>query len=82
MSANASDEIDPRAAAAAVTASATSAGAATATIAGNTMAVGIDVDAPDQSLPPLADTCSKNLGIGTAGRSWKQYNSSRLVRGG
>eukprot|EP00579_Thalassiosira_antarctica_P010220 CAMPEP_0201909576 /NCGR_PEP_ID=MMETSP0903-20130614/1290_1 /ASSEMBLY_ACC=CAM_ASM_000552 /TAXON_ID=420261 /ORGANISM="Thalassiosira antarctica, Strain CCMP982" /LENGTH=63 /DNA_ID=CAMNT_0048444115 /DNA_START=436 /DNA_END=627 /DNA_ORIENTATION=+ len=39
MSANASDEIDPRAAAAAVEASATSAGATTTAIAGNTMAV-------------------------------------------
>ena len=39
MSANASDEIDPRATAAAVEASATSAGATTTAIAGNTMIV-------------------------------------------
>ena len=40
--------------------------------AGNTMTVCMDVDAPDQSLPPLADICSKILGIGTAERSWNQ----------
>ena len=55
MSANALDEIDPRAAAAAVEASATSAGATTTAIAGNTMAVFMDVDAPVQALPSLAD---------------------------
>ena len=61
---------DPCAPAAAVAASATSAGATTAANVGNTMAVCMDVDAPDQSLPPLADICSKILGIGTAERSW------------
>ena len=72
MSANALDGTDPCAPAAAVAASATSAGAATTAIARNTMAVCMDVDAPDQSLPPLADICSKILGIGTAERSWNQ----------
>ena len=55
MSANASDGINPRAADAAVEASATSAGATTTAIAGNTMAVYMDVDAPVQALPSLAD---------------------------
>ena len=65
MSANASDGIDPRAAAAAVEASATSAGATTTAIAGNTMAVYMDVDAPVQALPSLADIwdCKKNKEI-------------------
>ena len=72
MGANALGKIDPCAAAAAVAASATSAGATAAAIAGNTMAVYMDADAPDQSLPPLADICSKILGIGIAERNWKQ----------
>ena len=55
MSANALDEIDPCSATDVVPASTTSAEAATAAIAGNTMAVCMDVDAPDQSLPPLTD---------------------------
>jgi len=61
MTDNTSDGIDPRAAAAAVAASATSVGAATAAIVGNTMAVCMDVDVPVQALPPLADiwACTK-----------------------
>ena len=54
MSANALYGTDPCAPAAAVVASATSAGAATAAIAGNTMAVYMDVNAPFQVLPSLA----------------------------
>ena len=55
MSANTSDEIDPRAADVVVAACATSAGTDTAAIAGNTMAVCMDVDAPIQALLSLAD---------------------------
>ena len=49
------DGIDPCATAAAVAASATSAGATTAAIAGNTMAVCMVGDVPVQALPSLAD---------------------------
>ena len=61
MSTNALDEIDPHATAVTVAASPTPAGAATASIAGNTMAVCMNINATIQALPLLADiwACTK-----------------------